>query len=177
MHHKINAIQFDLPAAITSSTTNATGEHYKEMERNIVRRKNVGNISLIQHLHRELESTSEPNRMAELRHQLEIELKKLPNSTHPTVAQYPDDDEPVLIASYGTQRQFNAFKPRQFAELCKQLNILRTEHLGHFTGAKTYYLLNELAELVCLCNICSIFNNYFSPLVRKKLSSNLQFDI
>lgn len=139
LHRKINAIKLELPPTTTTTA---------EMERNIVRRKNPGNIALIQKLYKEMHDDRSADEQAELREQLVLELNKLPNRTHPTVEQYLDDDEPVLIASYGVQRQFK-FKPKQFAELGKQLNILRTEHLSHFTGTKSYYLMNDLAELVC----------------------------
>lgn len=137
LKHKINSIELELDSSYLVS------ENQVDMEQNILKRKNSGNLTLIKSLMTQLKDSSAN---AEVFKQLQSEIRKLPNTTHPDVIGYGED--PVEIRSYGNKPEFS-FKPKSFAELCKRLNILRTEHLGNFTGTKTYYLMNDLAELVC----------------------------
>lgn len=128
LKHKLSTIQPEF------NTTNL--DDITAVEANIQSRKGVGNIRRIH----ELQNDS----TAESTVSLQLELRRLPNETHPAVRDY--GDEPKEVQTYGTARSFG-FKPKNFAELCRKLNILRTDHLGNFTGSKTYYLMNELAEL------------------------------
>lgn len=134
LNHKINSIELDSSYLVCENEIN--------LEQNILKRKNSGNLTLIKNLMTQLKAS---NGNTEIFKQLQDEIRKLPNATHPDVIGYGED--PVEIQSYGIKPEFS-FKPKNFAELCKRLNILRTEHLGNFTGTKTYYLMNDLAELV-----------------------------
>lgn len=79
---------------------------------------------------------------------LQLALQKLPNQTHPDILEY--GDIPKVLYSYGEKWKFTgASKPlKSFPDICKQLNILRTDQLGNLTGTKSYYLMNSLAKLV-----------------------------
>lgn len=77
-------------------------------------------------------------------------MQSIPNRTHSDVVK--DSDKPKEIDSIGSKQSFD-FKPKTFAELCSKLNILRTTQLGSFTGSRSYYLMNELAELVSFFSV------------------------
>lgn len=151
LKHKINSIEVELDSSYLEF------ENQVDAEQNILKRKNSGNLTLIKNLMTQLEASSATT---EVLKQLQDEIRKLPNATHPDVIGYGVD--PVEIQSYGNKPEFS-FKPRSLAELCKRLNILRTEHLGNFTGTKTYYLMNDLAELVSKKN--DVFVQLMSQLI------------
>lgn len=109
-------------------------------------RKGVGNIQLVHDLHKNLNSE---NQTAEskiiLEQQFQDELKRIPNETHPEVKNY--GDEPKVVSFYNEKQDFK-HKPLEFSEICKKLNLLRTDHLGNFAGHKSFFLMSDLAELV-----------------------------
>lgn len=146
LKHTLNSIEVELDSSYLVC------ENQADLEQNILKRKNSGNLTLIKNLMTQLKASGANT---EIFKQLQNEIRKLPNATHPDVIGYGED--PVEIQSYGYKPEFR-FKPKNFAELCKRLNILRTEHLGNFTGTKTYYLMNDLAELVCcMSGKCDLF--------------------
>lgn len=105
---------------------------------NIKLRKGVGDIHKVHELKEKLakgETTAD---------ELQAELKKIPNSTHPAVANY--GEKPKVIDYYNKKPEFK-HDPLEFSDICKKLNLLRTEHLGNFSGHKTYFLIGDLAEL------------------------------
>jgi seryl-tRNA synthetase len=109
-------------------------------------RKGVGDIYLVHDINNRLKDQSlSIDARKELENQLHEELKKIPNETHPAVKNYGED--PKVVSYYNSEPVFK-HKPLEFAEICKKLNILRTEHLGNFSGHKSYFLLSDLAELV-----------------------------
>lgn len=121
----------------------------QDLAQHLKSRKSSASLPTIQEI---LASISQPDKtkseLHDLQSRLTLELAKLPNDTHPAVVDL--DEVPRVVAEYGTKYEEGLNgrpKPRQFAELCKHLNILRTEHLGNFNGAKSYYLMNELADL------------------------------
>lgn len=121
----------------------------KDLAQHLKSRKSSASLPAIQDL---LSRIAQPNQtkpeLHALQSQLTAELAKLPNDTHPAVLDL--DEIPRVVAEHGhkyLEGSDGRPKPRQFAELCKHLNVLRTEHLGNFNGAKSYYLINELADL------------------------------
>lgn len=134
-----------------------------QIEIDIFKRKSNGNIKLIQELLNQTKCKSINNE--ELEFTLQQELKKLPNKTHPEVLNY--GEEPYEVASFNDKPHFN-FKPKQFSEICKKNNLLRTEHLGNFTGTKTYYLMSDLAELVSMYIVLLLYK-YKSSICRNLL--------
>lgn len=119
-----------------------------EITKNISRRKGVGDIKVVQELHERLKNENlDESTKTELSKQLESELKKIPNRTHPDVSEYGDD--PKIVGYFNEKPQFK-HKPLEFSEIGKKLNVIRTEYLGNFTGHRSYYLMSDLAELVRL---------------------------
>lgn len=125
---------------------NKFAESHNEIQQNITRRKGIGNIKLIQDLLEKINNGQLPeNEERQIQIELQNELNKLPNATHPDVLAY--GDEPNVVQKFGDKPQFS-FKPKPFADIAKFFNVLRMEHLGNFTGTKSYYLMSDLAELV-----------------------------
>lgn len=118
-----------------------------EIKSNIINRKGVGDIDRVHNLVDQINQTTDAAVRENLQNQLQIALKSIPNLTHSDVVNY--GDHPKEIVSIGSKRNFD-FKPKQFDELCTRLNLLRTNQLGNFNGSRSYYLMNELAELVSL---------------------------
>lgn len=126
--------------------------NYGEIKSNIVNRKGVGNIEAVCDLVNKLNQTTDATVRENLQNELQIAMKSIPNRTHPDVVQY--GEKPMEIDSVGSKPKFG-FKPKTFPDLCSKLNILRTNQLGNFNGSRSYYLMNELAELVTLFAIIS----------------------
>lgn len=142
----------------------------EHIERLANSRKNHADLPLIRNILAELASSDGQQQQqqhssaerARLEQLLNGQLRLLPNETHPAVKDMPDD-EPRCIHYIGPatttgeaaaadeepNHHHNNDGPvaSEFSELCRHLNILRTEHLGHFTGPKSYYLLGALADL------------------------------
>ncbi|XP_067635586.1 uncharacterized protein [Eurosta solidaginis] len=72
---------------------------------------------------------------------LELEVGKLPNRTHERLIAY--GEKPCEIQ----RNQLPLPKVDDFSTVCKDFNYIRTDHLGHFNGHKSYYLLGDLANL------------------------------
>uniref|UniRef100_A0A182QL34 serine--tRNA ligase n=1 Tax=Anopheles farauti TaxID=69004 RepID=A0A182QL34_9DIPT len=118
-----------------------------EIEANIQHRKGIGDIQLVHSLAKRLTagpSLSEEER-ASIAKQLETEMGKIPNRTHPAVLEY--GNEPRIIERFNEQRKTADRKYFQFGDICKKMNLYRMENLGNFTGHRSYYLTDELAEL------------------------------
>lgn len=93
------------------------------ISKNIACRKGVGDIKLVQHLYckyREIGDNVSEERFL-------LEALKIPNSTHPEILKY--GDEPQLIKQIHFKPQFE-YVPKQFHELAKRLNLIRTDQLG-----------------------------------------------
>lgn len=120
-------------------------DNFDEIKANIINRKGVGNIEQVNELINKFNQTKDNVIRENLQKELQIALKSIPNKTHPDVIKY--GNKPVEIDSIGSKRNFD-FKPKSCDDLCKKLNILRTNDLGNFNGTRSYYLMNDLAELV-----------------------------
>ncbi|KAB0800481.1 hypothetical protein PPYR_06221 [Photinus pyralis] len=119
-------------------------EHLDEINSNIKARKGVGDISLVLKLKENLSNlTSVDHNYEKVRRQFYDELLKIPNRTHPSVAHL---NEPITVSTTGEKKTFD-FKPREFYEICKRLNFVRTDQLGNVAGSRSYYLLGDMAEL------------------------------
>lgn len=146
LHHKVAALT-PPPSALPSHQLPTIDEieHLSQW------RKHNADLPLIRRTLEQIRSTdTTPIESARLHDVLNAELRRLPNATHPAVQDLAGQEEARILGHYGGPHRTelaDGSQPREFAELCKRLNILRTEHLGHFTGPKSYYLLNELADL------------------------------
>ncbi|KAH8306412.1 hypothetical protein KR018_010770 [Drosophila ironensis] len=112
-----------------------------ELERNALLRQHRNNVPLIRSLAREAEGGS-----SEALTRLQAELDQLPNATHPRVREY--GEEPRELAQF-VHRQLPEGQEamKEFSELARALNLYRMDHLGNYTGHKSYYLLGQLATL------------------------------
>ncbi|GJQ69381.1 Aats-ser [Trypoxylus dichotomus] len=116
----------------------------EEITSNIKRRKGVGNVDLILQLKYDLDNlnTLDP-RYKEIEERFRNECHNIPNATHPDIILY--GNEPKILKHIGEEPQFK-FQPREFQEIAKRLNLIRTEQLGYLSGHRSYYFLGELAE-------------------------------
>lgn len=115
-----------------------------EIKSNIKNRKGLGNIEEVHNLINKLNQTNDENTRENLKHQMQLALKSIPNRTHPDVVNY--GDKPKVVESIGYKRDIPQL--RDFEDITKKLNVFRTQELGNLTGSKSYYLLKELAEMV-----------------------------
>lgn len=133
----------------------------EEISLNINRRKGVGDIKLVQELYNKLNDKSlDGSAKDSIKKQLNEELSKIPNKTHPAVLEYAENPK---VVSYFNKKNELKHDPYEFSELCKKLNIIRTDYLGNFTGHKSYFLMNDLAELVmnAFINLLNFNSNDF----------------
>lgn len=118
----------------------------KRIAENIELRKGVGNIQLVHEIKSKLssEDLSADSRIS-MNQLLQDELRKIPNETHPEVKNL--GDKPKVVAYFNEMPEFK-HNPLEFSEITKKLNLLRTDHMGNYSGHKAYFLTGELAELV-----------------------------
>ncbi|GLV40315.1 Seryl-tRNA synthetase mitochondrial [Carabus blaptoides fortunei] len=128
----------ELPALNTEYLCNP--KNITAISENITRRKGVGNIETVHKLHEQLQN----NEDEQVKQQFYNELLKIPNDTHPAVMDY--GMEPKILKYVGEKRKFS-FKPKEFHDITKKLNIMRTNQLGNVAGNRSYYFLGALAEL------------------------------
>lgn len=119
---------------------------------NVRLRKGVGNIHLVHEIKDKLSKLNQSDSaFAALNQQLQDELRKIPNDTHPDVRSY--GSEPKVVATYNEAPKFE-HKPLEFSEIGRGLNILRTGHLGNYSGNRSFFLMSDLAELVSELAAC-----------------------
>lgn len=111
-------------------------------------RKSKANIGIVQDLYAKYEKETDEQRKNELSIKLRNEFKKFPNQTHPTVLAYGPDADNTEVESHGDA--FNTKNPtgKDYVTLCNILYAVRLEQLGNFTGPRSYYFMNGIAELV-----------------------------
>jgi seryl-tRNA synthetase len=73
-------------------------------------------------------------------------LETLPNPPHDSAPDGKDDTENVVVKTWGDKPTF-AFQPKEHWELGEALGILDTERSAKVSGARFFYLRNELALL------------------------------
>ncbi|KAL7727180.1 hypothetical protein ACLKA6_013929 [Drosophila palustris] len=119
-----------------------TSAQLDELERNIELRHHKNNIPLIRKLIKALQNGVNVDK--EIHRQLEDQLELLPNATHPRLLSY--DNQPFELANY-KHRPLPEQGAKEFSELARALNLYRMDHLGNYTGHKSYYLTGQLAML------------------------------
>lgn len=85
-------------------------------------------------------------KLAELEPRLRELLLKVPNLTHPKVVVSANEDDNPVVAVHKTPTQFS-FEPKDHVELASALDLIDFDRATKVTGAKFYYLKNELALL------------------------------
>jgi len=73
-------------------------------------------------------------------------LLQCPNFIHPDVPVGEDEDENVVIRTYGTATQFD-FEPKDHEDLWKALGIIDKEKAAQVTGARFAYLKGDIVHL------------------------------
>lgn len=134
--HFVKPIAFPSPEFDVNYLCNP--KNYESIASNILKRKGVGDISLVQELYKTMQIDSAVQEL------FLAEAHKIPNQTHPAV--YNLGEEPRVIKYIGEKR-LNTQKYEEFANIAKKLNLIRTDHLGNLTGHRSYFLHGELAEL------------------------------
>ncbi|EDO64479.2 AGAP000991-PA [Anopheles gambiae str. PEST] len=137
---------FNLPPACFDTDYLLNPANRQAIEANIQHRKGIGDIQLVQRINEQLcAAPQSESERGTLQAQLDAELAKLPNRTHPAVVGYRT--EPRIIERYNEHAKRTDRKYFQFGDICKRMNLYRMENLGNFTGHRSYYLTDELAEL------------------------------
>lgn len=117
-----------------------------EIEKNINNRKGIGDINKVQKIFDLFKNTSSSDILYHnIKTDLYKELLNLPNKSHPVVETYKDT--PKIVHQINKLKEFDDYKPLEFGEITKLLNLMRTDKLGNTCGTKSYYYLHELAEL------------------------------
>jgi len=80
--------------------------------------------------------------LKELEVQLKDALLQIPNPPAPDVPEGKDENENVVVKTWGELRKFD-FKPRAHDELGKLLDLIDTERAAKVSGARFGYLKNE----------------------------------
>ena len=114
-----------------------------EIHRNIVARKGIGCIKSFRELYSSYNLAS-PEEKSVLLKQLVSEGLKIPNRSDPRLAVY--GDTPHIVEERGIKPSWT-FSPKEFHDIAKSLDLLRTENLGNLTGSRSYYFIKELAQL------------------------------
>jgi seryl-tRNA synthetase len=73
-------------------------------------------------------------------------LMVVPNTTHPEVHISNDEDDNPVLETFGEVPKFD-FKPLDHVELAEKLDLIDFDRAIKISGAKFYYLKNELALL------------------------------
>lgn len=120
-----------------------SSEEMDNLEKYANLRKSVNNIQEIRNLLKSLQQSTDLSQSKLLSEQLQKELRRLPNKTHPEVMHL---HEPKVLKTYNKFPEFDS-PPQDFDEIAKKLNLIRTNHLGNFCGHKSYYFLGALAEM------------------------------
>ncbi|XP_075167238.1 seryl-tRNA synthetase, mitochondrial [Haematobia irritans] len=129
------AIAEDINRHITPSSLD-------EIEKNVILRKHNNNVPIIRELVKALNSQ---NITDSIWTKINDELLKLPNTTHPRIQNY--GDEPKELEQFVPSDSVASKESIEFSEVSKYMNIFRMDHLGNYTGHKSYYLFGKLAEL------------------------------
>jgi len=84
--------------------------------------------------------------LIEAEQRIEELLFKVPNLTHPEVVVSKNENDNPILEIARQPKKFN-FEPKDHVELAEALDLLDLEKATEVTGAKFYYLKNELALL------------------------------
>lgn len=73
-------------------------------------------------------------------------ILKVPNPPLPDVPEGADENDNLIIDTYGTPKKFD-FEPKDHVELGKDLDLLDLEKAAEVSGARFYYVKNDLVLL------------------------------
>lgn len=146
LFHSTSVLQWNLPKhPQLDEDYLCDPQHTEQIQKNIDCRKGVGNIKLVTELKLKLDQEiKHSNSYEEIRKKFYEQLYCIPNETHPDV--FKHGQEPKLVKLVNEKKTFN-FKHKDFNDITKRLNLVRTDQLGNVCGNKSYYILGEMAEL------------------------------
>jgi seryl-tRNA synthetase len=120
-------------------------------ERNVIsmeinRMKKAGrnpafNIKEMRKLNQKMEKTKK--KVEKIKEQIRFYLMRLPNILHESVPVGRDENDNKVVKKWGTVRKFK-FKPKSHVDLLKELGLADIERAGKISGARFYFLKNEL---------------------------------
>lgn len=144
--HSSSVLQWNLPKQpLLDEDYLCNPQHTESIHENITSRKGVGDIKLVTELKSKLDRANKnSNSYDDIRKKFYEELYQIPNKTHPDVFRY--GEEPKLLKLVNEKKKFT-FKHKDFHEITRRLNLVRTEHLGNVCGNRSYYVMGEMAEL------------------------------
>lgn len=120
-------------------------ENKSTISENITRRKGVGNIENVYDLYQQLKNRNKKDQeYVDIEQKFISEALKIPNDSHKDILNY--DKDPKVLKYVGEKPVFH-FKPVEFEDLTKNLNLMRTSQLGNVSGNRSYYFYSALAEL------------------------------
>ncbi|XP_073835254.1 seryl-tRNA synthetase, mitochondrial [Musca autumnalis] len=152
---RLNSLKTDLPVMNTLVRSFCTARFCKQvlpeelhqlvaidldkLEENVMLRQHNNNVPQI----RKLLSSIRPDNAQDIK-TLKSELFKLPNSTHPRLHDYGTEPKQVELF---VPKGFRNTRATEFSEASKYMNLFRMDHLGNYTGHKSYYLFGKIAEM------------------------------
>jgi len=84
------------------------------------------------------------NKLLDIAKDYKTLLMSVPNITHPEVKISSNEDDNPVLEIYKEQTKFN-FKPKDHVELSEDLDLIDFERATKVSGAKFYFLKNDLA--------------------------------
>ncbi len=84
-------------------------------------------------------------KVEKLKNQVTQILMRLPNLIHSSVPYGKDDSENVVIKKWGKKKQ--NYNPISHADIIENYGLAKIKKAGEISGARFYYLINELARL------------------------------
>ncbi|XP_030753105.1 serine--tRNA ligase, mitochondrial isoform X2 [Sitophilus oryzae] len=141
-----NSASWNIPKLIEIDKNYLCNSHNIALiQENILKRKGVGDIILVNELYNQLNKIKPSDiNYKDIEKEFYKQCLLIPNKTHPDLLNLGED--PHLIKYVGKKKEFD-FPYKEFPEICKRLNLARTDQLGSLSGSKSYYLLGKLAEL------------------------------
>jgi len=110
--------------------------------------------------------------LAQIEPQYRELLLEVPNLTHPSVVVSQNENDNPVIDTYGKPTKFK-FNPKDHVELGEALDLIDFERAAKVTGAKFYYLKNELAlmEFALIQYVLDIMIKHdFTPFITPDLA-------
>ncbi|KAF6207671.1 hypothetical protein GE061_016118 [Apolygus lucorum] len=117
-------------------------QNTSDIKENISRRKGVGNIDEVLHLKSKYDCANADEKDV-IRKRLLREALRIPNVSHSSLNQ--NEGSPVEVKKSGTRKKYD-FRPASFEILSKRWSLTRTDS-SVYTGPRSYYLLDQLADL------------------------------
>jgi len=100
---------------------------------------------------------------------------KIPNLTHPDVPIGKDENENIPLRKVGKVPKLD-FKPKDHLELGESLDLIDMKHAAKITGARFFYLKNELV-LLEYALLQLVFNTLTNESTLKEITKKAKLDV